>query len=340
MRKVYIVDLPFEAKTASKSRERYAEAARLLGVPYESIQLDSSESLNRIKLGDIFVCRWADSQYHKTIYASLVPHLEQMGILTIPRYSDLALLDNKAAVELAFRRNEVKRPKTTIYYSPSALEMDLDKYNYPVILKENEGASSSGVHMANSPESLRHLFKAKFYKNKSLYDHRDFFYPKRWKKYLRSLAKHIISSGKFRFLLSDKYWHPLGLAAPLVVQEFIPKQEHDIRVTVIGERAFFFRRANRKGDFRASGSGNILYNQDNAWKYIDKAFKIAGDMKLHTAAFDFLESNSDLFAIEVSPQFDPEAIHNCPGYWQRDGAFISGAIWPEICELEDIIARG
>ena len=46
----------------------------------------------------------------------------------------------------------------------------------------------------------------------------------------------------------------------LLVQEFLPGNGFDTRITVIGNRAFGFRRFNRPDDFRASGSGRIDWN--------------------------------------------------------------------------------
>jgi glutathione synthase/RimK-type ligase-like ATP-grasp enzyme len=43
-------------------------------------------------------------------------------------------------------------------------------------------------------------------------------------------------------------------------QDFIPQNDFDIRIIVIGKRAFAIKRMVRKGDFRASGSGNIKYD--------------------------------------------------------------------------------
>src|SRR5690606_15154424 len=47
----------------------------------------------------------------------------------------------------------------------------------------------------------------------------------------------------------------------LYFQEFMPKNEFDTRLIVIGNRCFGIRRYNRTGDFRASGSGLIKYEK-------------------------------------------------------------------------------
>ena len=43
---------------------------------------------------------------------------------------------------------------------------------------------------------------------------------------------------------------------------FIPQNDFDIRVIVTGNKAIAIKRMNRKNDFRASGSGYILYDKN------------------------------------------------------------------------------
>src|SRR5690606_25754870 len=43
-------------------------------------------------------------------------------------------------------------------------------------------------------------------------------------------------------------------------QDFIEKNTFDIRVIIVGDRAFAIKRLIRQNDFRASGSGNIIYD--------------------------------------------------------------------------------
>lgn len=53
----------------------------------------------------------------------------------------------------------------------------------------------------------------------------------------------------------------MGLTKKYVYfQDFIPGNDFDTRVTIIGDRAFGFTRNVRPGDFRASGSGNVGYD--------------------------------------------------------------------------------
>lgn len=338
-KKLVIARLPFESNTAEASRVRYRNAAVSLGLEHEEIYLDSSDVLYQLRENDIFVARWSDSEYHKKMYSAVVPYLESIGVIVIPRYRDLLLLDSKVLVELVFKKANVERPRTVVYFNLQAMKRDLESWIFPVILKENEGSGSSGVHLVESANELLKVANFRFYATKRLHDNRDLLSPKRWRRYAKSLTKTIFFSGRILPLITGFGWHPLGLAAPLVVQAFVPQQKFDIRVTIIGGRAFFFLRHNRKNDFRASGSGAISYDQSMADSYIFQAFKIADEIGLHTAAFDFLASEKAAVAIEVSPQFDPVAVHGCPGYWKRDGTFVQGRFWPELCEIEDALVE-
>src|SRR5690606_9843799 len=63
-------------------------------------------------------------------------------------------------------------------------------------------------------------------------------------------------------------------------QEFVGGNDSDIRVVVIGGRAFAIRRMVRKNDFRASGSGRILYDPAIIpLSAVAMAFELAGRME-------------------------------------------------------------
>lgn len=58
-------------------------------------------------------------------------------------------------------------------------------------------------------------------------------------------------------------------------QDFVPDNDFDTRVTVVGDRAFAYTRNVRPGDFRASGSGDIVHSIDKInRKYVEIAFDI------------------------------------------------------------------
>ena len=92
------------------------------------------------------------------------------------------------------------------------------------------------------------------------------------------------------------------------------------RIIVIGDKAFGLYRYVRKGDFRASGSGDFAYKRE---LFDERCVRIAFDLthKLQSqcAAYDFVfdESNNPLI-VEVSYGFVKEVYDPCPGYWDTD----------------------
>ena len=71
-------------------------------------------------------------------------------------------------------------------------------------------------------------------------------------------------------------------------QEFIPNNDSDIRVIIIGEKAFGIKRLVRKDDFRASGSGLISYDiNDIPSKCIKIAFDLSERLNTDCLCYDF-----------------------------------------------------
>ncbi|MGQ9919614.1 MAG: hypothetical protein ACUVS7_19645, partial [Bryobacteraceae bacterium] len=72
-------------------------------------------------------------------------------------------------------------------------------------------------------------------------------------------------------------------------QDFIPGNLYDIRITVVGDRAFGFTRDVCKGDFWASGSGLLVYDRSRInLACVRMAFDVSRKIGSQNAAFDIL----------------------------------------------------
>ena len=102
-------------------------------------------------------------------------------------------------------------------------------------------------------------------------------------------------------------------------QELLPENDYNIQVVVIGDKAFAIKRMVRKNDFRASGSGNILYEKELFDEgTIKLSFVLAEKLKTQCIAFDFVYKNKKPFITEISYGFSPEGYEPCPGYWDKE----------------------
>ena len=89
------------------------------------------------------------------------------------------------------------------------------------------------------------------------------YFLERWNKYKDGKIgiKGIIYA-LYRFTIPPQFSKMAGKEKGYVYfQDFIPNNSYDIRIIVIGDKAFAIKRIIRDGDFRASGSGNIVYKR-------------------------------------------------------------------------------
>ena len=127
-----------------------------------------------------------------------------------------------------------------------------------------------------------------------------------------------------------------------------PRGNARTRFTVIGNRAFAFRRHNRPDDFRASGSGRIDWDVSKVdLDMIRLAIRARRKLGSQSLAIDGLYRNGKPAIIETSYVYDTWAVEACPGHWEVDDAdtdatdlrWVEGHLKPEDAILEDFLAR-
>ena len=125
----------------------------------------------------------------------------------------------------------------------------------------------------------------------------------------------------------------------VLFQKFLMNNDYDTRVTVIGGRAFAFRRLNRPKDFRSSGSGRIDYAVDKIdLKFVSKALEISRAMGFQSMAYDWLyDENGDVSFCEISYTYEAPAVYRCPGYWDENSNWHEGHYWPQFFQLVDAL---
>ena len=126
----------------------------------------------------------------------------------------------------------------------------------------------------------------------------------------------------------------------------MPGNRYDTRVTVIGDRAFVFRRFNRPDDFRASGSGRIDWDREQVDEAsVRLAFRAARCLRTQSLAVDLLQHDGRALLAEISYTYASWAVRDCPGHWVLRGDADSGSLtWsegsmhPEDAIFDDFVA--
>ena len=127
-------------------------------------------------------------------------------------------------------------------------------------------------------------------------------------------------------------------------QRFLPNNTFDTRVVIIGDRAFAFRRYNRPGDFRASGSNLNEFDPDKIdLRFIQIAFQVSKDLGFDSMAYDFIyDTDMRPAIIEISYVFGATLgsnISDCPGYWDDKFNWHQQRMEVSYCILSKLLNR-
>jgi len=126
---------------------------------------------------------------------------------------------------------------------------------------------------------------------------------------------------------------------PCLIQEFCRRNEQDWRINVIGDRVMGFCRKNRENDFRASGSGNIVYIEELPTDLVEFAYRISTENQFDSMAYDFIRHEDRWVLIELSYAYTDSAVRDCRYYYDM----ISGKklekddVYPQDFILEDFL---
>ncbi len=269
--------------------------------------------------------------------ASFLPILQHLTKIPVyPNFETSWHFDDKIKQEYLARYCALPFVQAYVFWDKEEARMWLRQSSYPVVFKLKGGAGSTNVVLIKKYRQAVRLVNAAF--SRGL---RDSKLNASWKvkyfpvnKYIRNNlihAKKIIMSED-----STPYW---ALNKNYVYfQDFLPDNPYDTRVTVIGNRAFAFRRFNRKSDFRASGSGHINYDQDKIdLEAVRMALAISHRCNFQSMAYDFLYDGTTPKICEISYTYQDLAVYNCPGFWDDQLVWHEGHYMPQLFILEDLL---
>ncbi|WP_340107018.1 ATP-grasp domain-containing protein [Rhodohalobacter sp. 8-1] len=209
-------------------------------------------------------------------------------------------------------------PSYVFYDKETAMEWANDT-TFPKVFKLRRGAGSSHVKLAESRTEAVKLIKKAFGKGFSLYDKFSNL-KERWSKFRRGKTNILnVLKGVIRLGYTTEFARTAGRERGYVYfQEFIPGNDYDIRVIVIDGKAFAIKRLVRENDFRASGSGSVLYEKHHFnEETVRLSFEIAEKLKSQSLAIDFVYKNGEPMIVELSYGFIKEVYYTCEGYWDN-----------------------
>jgi glutathione synthase/RimK-type ligase-like ATP-grasp enzyme len=265
-----------------------------------------------------------------------------MGMVVFPDHATCWHFDDKIAQKYLLEAIGAPIIPTHVFYDLKTALHWIDGATFPKVFKLRRGSGSRNVRLVKTQAQARLLARTAFSKGfrasgTILGD--AWKVGNAWRK--RRLGEFIAAVPRRlrnRFLLDQRIGRENGY---LYFQDFVPDNRYDTRVTVIGNRAFGFTRDVRPADFRASGSGRLIYDHSRIRKVcVETAFRVAQHIGAQSVAFDFLDDGSEIPRIaEISYGYDAKPVYDCRGFWGPDLDWHEGAVWPEHAIIEDVISR-
>lgn len=324
--------------------DRWEVYCQQQSIVYSNIDIFSSGIIARIRNEKIDKILFDVTLYDiKTRIAALaiVRSIETLGVDVFPGCAELWHFDDKIAQKYLFESLAIPCCLTSIFYDREHAREWAKSTTYPNIFKLKCGAGSSNVIMVKSFAQAERLINQMFGEGlrsvptllSDLHTKANKHNKNRdWYAALKRLPSTIRN-------IRDMHHSNPRERGYVCFQSFMPGNSFDTRVTVIGDRAFAFRRMVRKDDFRASGSGNIDWNIEAVdLNFVKLAFDASARIGARCMAYDLIYGPAGApVIIECCYKFIPEAVHACPGYWDQSLKFHFGNYYPQDLIAEDFL---
>ena len=326
--------------------EKWTEFLTARGVEVITLDLLESDALLQAAKRSGVMCRYFHVQQDKQSLQRILYAIEHyLKIPVFPESQTAWHYDEKVAQWYLFDALRAPQPQSWVFWDRERALSWADTACYPVVFKLSVGAGASNVRKIETRDEALRFIERMFGPG---------MFPMTMNEYrsdpsIRSLAQmktllwRTMHAAKYALFgayppLPDTWWKPEHGYA--LFQEFLPGNAFDTRVTVIGDRAFAFRRMNRPGDFRASGSGNIDYDQGKIdRRCLEIAFETSRKGGFQTMAYDFLYKDKSPVICEICYTFVDTAVYACPGHWDSNLTWHEGKMWPEEAQIEDFITE-
>ena len=271
-------------------------------IPYEFYDIYAHDWQEKALLFDLIVWRTESTPEDMYIAESKIYILENvLHKKCFPSFHEVWQYEDKNRATYLYHALDIPCIPTIVSNSKRDIFNILDKHVYPFVSKVHIGSASSGVKKIKTKKQAAHFVNKVFS--------------------LRG-AKTM-----FPYLRQKDYFF---------IQDFVPDATYDLRIIIVGNKAFGYYRYPDKGDFRASGAGNYEKKElpENA---VRLAIDIKNKLNSRLLGIDFLYSSSlqQYFVIETSlfNQIDtPEqlVVDGVAGYYDISSdkmVFKEGKFW-------------
>jgi len=309
---------------------RWAELAQARNIEVVPVDVFAADAMGHISGADAFMWRCPSSAHVRAYAKRFLYALEAgLGIAVFPSLKSSWYFEDKLAQRYFFSAADIPCARTDVFWTREAAEQFCASACYPFVLKLAGGHQSANVRM------VRNRREAKFYVEE-LFGHGVASLGYRPASRSRVLLRRLRAAAQ---TLGGHNPYVPGADAELhygyfYAQEFLPGNEFEISVIIVGNRAFAVRRFIQPGDFRTRGSsGRMDWDPEQIGEDVIRlAFHTAQKLGTQTVALDILHRDREPVVMELTANYASWVVRKCPGHWVLHGDPASGPLeWSEGC---------
>jgi len=309
--------------------ERWIEYCKLNEINYVLVDVFDTSIIEKLAKEGVTHFMWHinhSSQADLTVYPYIMNCLDNMGVQTFPNFNTRWHFDDKVAQKYLLESIGAGLIPSYVFYKEEQALDHISKVEFPIVAKLKRGAGATNVKLLNNKQEAKEYITKMFTSginpnagaignlNQKMRIAKKIRNPFQL---LKKVLNHLKKNRKELKVNSNEKGY-------FYYQEFMPDNEYDTRVVIVGDKAIAIRRDNRKDDFRASGSGKIKYDSSlidpNAVKI---AFEVSKKLDTQSLAFDFVyDKGRNLKIIEVCFGFSFKAYDKCPVYWDYEEGLV------------------
>jgi glutathione synthase/RimK-type ligase-like ATP-grasp enzyme len=321
--------------------DRWINYCKENSIEYKIVNCYVSDIIFQLSDCQALMWHFSHVDYKDALFAKqLLTSLECSGKKIFPDFNTRWHFDDKVGQKYLLESIRAPLVPSYVFYTSNEAKKYIKSAVFPKVFKLRRGAGSSNVKLVHNKQKALHLVNQAFSKGFSQFDRLGYL-KERIRKVVSGQDSMIgILKGIGRLFLPTKFSRMYQREKGYIYfQDFIQGNLFDIRVIVIGDHAFAIKRLVRKNDFRASGSGSIIYRREEINEECLKiAFKVNETLNAQCVGFDFVfNEKKEPVIIEISYGFTVHGYDSCPGYWTSDLGWHQGKFVPQNWMIENLI---
>ena len=306
--------------TPGSFSERWINYCEEKGISYKVVNAYDSDIIEQVRDCDAFMWHHHHANYKDALFAKqLLYSLQIAGKKVFPDFNTGWHFDDKVGQKYLLEAIDAPLVPSFVFYSKKEALSWIKKTTFPKVFKLRGGAGASNVKLVKTPKEAVKIVNKAFGSGFSQFD-RWGYLKERFNKWRKGRNSFIgVMKGIGRLFVPTSYAKMHSKEKGYVYfQEFIPGNKTDFRIKVVNGRCWGFQRKVRDNDFRASGSGYLIFNNSQIpMEMVAIALNVAKKLSLQSVAFDFVidKKYNKCLIVEMSYGFGFDENETKNGYW-------------------------